>query len=570
MQFSRFVAMLPAFGFVAVIASVEAETPRRDTGLYSVQLVDDSRVIMQLLTDDIEVTTAYGSLKVPVGDIRSIDFGLRYPDGVEKQIGAAIARLGDANFEVREAAAKELLQLKELVYPALRRAAQSENPEVKRQAISLVRQLKNKLTSDQLKLQENDVIVATRFPITGRIKNLCLKGQSRVFGDIQLQMAEIRKVQSLTVESETVSELVEPIRAEVQDWTIRSPDLSMYEVLLADGSIVDMRLISKEIEITSREGKIKVPVGDIRSIDFGLRYPDGVEKQIGAAIARLGDANFEVREAAAKELLQLEELAYLALERAAQSTNFVVKQRATELVRELEDTLPSERLEFRENDALVTTGTTITGRIEGLTLKVHSRLFGEVQLQLSDTRQMRSLTAELVSTRALLERVRDAVGTRRTIRSQKMGSGKESYEEVPKDGALLIGFDLTYGKFRDSPTVTTFRPIFLTRTGRVLGTTHGNPGEDLIRVEAKPGYAVGAVTIKAGLGVDGMSVTFMEIGEGGLNPNRAYESEWLGGFGGGPETMLGGTGAPVVGIFGATAEGTSTFNGLGLIWAECR
>jgi hypothetical protein len=172
------------------------------------------------------------------------------------------------------------------------------------------------------------------------------------------------------------------------------------------------------------------------------------------------------------------------------------------------------------------------------------------------------------SARALLERIREATNARRTTRSQKLGTGKESYEEVPKGGALLTGFEVTYGKFGDSPTVTTFRPIFLTRTGRVEGTTHGIPGEGLIRVEAKQGYAVGAVTIKAGLGVDGMSVTFMKISGGKLDPNQAYESEWLGGRGGEAEKKLGGTGAPVVGIFGAVAEGTSTFNGLGLVTAE--
>jgi hypothetical protein len=58
---------------------------------------------------------------------------------------------------------------------------------------------------------------------------------------------------------------------------------------------------------------------------------------------------------------------------------------------------------------------------------------------------------------------------------------------------------VTHGKFFNSLTVTTFRPIFLTPGGRVVGTTHCEPGDDPIRVDAKPGYAVGAVTIKAGL-----------------------------------------------------------------------
>jgi hypothetical protein len=140
---------------------------------------------------------------------------------------------------------------------------------------------------------------------------------------------------------------------------------------------------------------------------------------------------------------------------------------------------------------------------------------------------------------------------------------------VPESGALLIGFEVTYGSFEGSRVIQTVRPIFQTAGGRVLGTTHGVPGEAVSRVEAKPGFAVGAVTIKAGAGVDGMSVTFMEIQEEGLNPNRVYESKWLGGKGGYPPKKLGSSGAPVVGIFGRVADGPqSPFIGLGLVTAS--
>ncbi len=181
------------------------------------------------------------------------------------------------------------------------------------------------------------------------------------------------------------------------------------------------------------------------------------------------------------------------------------------------------------------------------------------------SREIQTQTVELGPARALLERVREAVRAKRTTATRKLGTGRNAYEEVPEEGALLIGFELTYGRYGNNPTVTTLRPIFLTRDGRVMGKLHGMPGANLTRVEAKPGYAVGAVTVKAGLGVDGMSLTFMEIGETGLNPSRAYESEWLGGLGGDAKTKLAGSGAPVVGIFGATAEGRNTFNGLGLV-----
>jgi hypothetical protein len=165
----------------------------------------------------------------------------------------------------------------------------------------------------------------------------------------------------------------------------------------------------------------------------------------------------------------------------------------------------------------------------------------------------------------LLKWVRAKVKSAELSKTQQMGTGQNPYEEVPKDGALLTGFEVKYGRFGPNPTVTAIRPIFQTANGQQLGTMHGTSGEGLIRVEAKPGYAVGAITVKAGLGVDGMSMTFMKITDNGLDPNDNYESEWLGGMGGEAKTKLAGTGDPVVGIFGKTAVGDSTFNGLGLV-----
>jgi hypothetical protein len=543
--------------------SGQAEVPLGESDLYLVRLIDGSQANLGLLTKEIQITTEYGKLKVPIADIRRIDVGFRYPEGAEKRIDAAVARLGDADLKVREAVGKELLGWKELAYPALARAMKNKDPEIKRRATALVQELADKLPREQLKLQEEDVIFTTRFPITGRIEGLTLKVKSPVLGEVQLGLAAIRQMRSLAGESETARELLEQFRADVP-WglTNLSSDPSVYEVRLADGSLVNMRLLSKEIEITTIDGNVKVPVADVCCIDVGFRYPEGVRKRIERAVARLGDPDFQVREAAGKELLRFKGLAYPALQKATKSKDPEVKRRATALVHELEEKMSGE-LELHEQDTIFTTKSSIAGKIAGQSLRLQSQFFGEVGLGLVDLRRLRSLKVE----RALLERVGEAVREDRTTQTNKMGTGKDAYAEVPKEGALLIGFEVTYGKFGNNPTVTTFRPIFLTRTGRVMGTTHGIPGEGLIRVQAKPGYAVGAVTIKAGLGVDGMSVTFMEIREGGLNPNRAYESEWLGGMGGGPKTKVVGTGAPVVGIFGATAEGTSTFNGLGLVTA---
>src|SRR5262249_32309451 len=149
-----------------------AEKPRPEPGLYEVSLNDGSQLSLWLLTKEIAINTPYGRLRVPVADIRRIDLGLRYPEGVQKQIEAALARLGHDDFQVREAAGRELLRYKALAYPALRSALQSQDAEMKRRATRLVRQLKDSLPAEQLRLREHDRIDTRLFPIVGRVEEL--------------------------------------------------------------------------------------------------------------------------------------------------------------------------------------------------------------------------------------------------------------------------------------------------------------------------------------------------------------------------------------------------------------
>jgi hypothetical protein len=371
MSFPSSMVIRPAVAVAVLfaLASVEAEELPGEPGLYAVRLTDGSLINLRVLTKDIEVTTDYGKLNVPMAHVRRMDVAPHDPETVQKR-------------------------------------------------------------------RHDDVIVTTMFPIVGRIEGQTLKVDSRIFGKVLLPLAHTLQVRSLTAEPEAAFELVERPRApSTVPLAAASVDTSLSTVRLVDGSLVDLRLLTKQIDITTRDGKRKVPVADIRRIDVGFRYPEGTQRRVEAAVAQLGHANFRVRDAAGKELLRLKELAYPALTRAAQSANLETKRRATQLVRDLEGKLPDELLRVREDDVIVTPQAPIMGRIEGASLKVHSRIFGEGELQLVDTLQVRSLTAELMAARGLLERVRGVVRAGRTTRSELLGSGRNPYEELPKEGA---------------------------------------------------------------------------------------------------------------------------------------
>src|SRR5436309_1651496 len=93
MSFAKALPFVPVFGLVALLTPLpgEPQKPKGETELYEVRLADGSVVKMRLLTEEIEVATRYGTLKVPMADIRRIDIGFRYPEGTEKRIEAAVA-----------------------------------------------------------------------------------------------------------------------------------------------------------------------------------------------------------------------------------------------------------------------------------------------------------------------------------------------------------------------------------------------------------------------------------------------------------------------------------------------
>jgi hypothetical protein len=163
------------------------------------------------------------------------------------------------------------------------------------------------------------------------------------------------------------------------------------EVRLADGSAVRMTLTQTHIDVTTRYGKLSVPVADVKRIDFGFRYPEGAQAKIEDAVAKLGASNYRQREAAATELLALKELAYPALKRAAQSADAEVVKRAEELLKKIEEKVPAERLKVGENDLIHTQEFTIAGRIDAPVLRARSPYFGDVQVQLAEARSLRAL-----------------------------------------------------------------------------------------------------------------------------------------------------------------------------------
>jgi uncharacterized RDD family membrane protein YckC len=170
-----------------------------------------------------------------------------------------------------------------------------------------------------------------------------------------------------------------------------------------------------------------------------------------------------------------------------------------------------------------------------------------------------------------------AVADGQTVRSRQIGSGgSRRFEDLPAEGAVLIGFELGVGRFVSNEVIHTVRPLFWTAHGDTPGQQHGTAQpvrtgnrrvkssvERVVTVKARPGYAVAGVNARSGLLIDGLSVRFARVDGRGLDLSETYTSEWVGGRTGRSPTALDGDGALPIGVFGQ--EGDQNCPAFGLI-----
>jgi hypothetical protein len=152
---------------------------------------------------------------------------------------------------------------------------------------------------------------------------------------------------------------------------------------------------------------------------------------------------------------------------------------------------------------------------------------------------------------SLYARVRQVVRENKTEETERLGIGDFAYQDVPDDGSIMVGMEVTYASALTHQMIRSVRPIYQKPDGqRYDGPVCGNPTRVSERVVAREGFAIGGAAIKAGTGIDGMQLTFMEIGADGLNPKKTYLSKWLGGHGGSGARTFVNDGRPIVGIAG--------------------
>jgi hypothetical protein len=228
-----------------------------------------------------------------------------------------------------------------------------------------------------------------------------------------------------------------------------------FDVKLADDSTVRVVPSDPALAVTTKYGKLTIPVADVRRIDFGFRFPEGVEAKVKQAVEDLGSPIFQNREDAQKALTGYAELAVPALKQAVSSADKEVSTRSGAVLKLLKEKLPDEKFNMRDYDVIETAEFTFQGKIEATALKVTTQYFGETTLKVADVR---------------------------TIRGRGLGAGSDDIIKV--DAAL-------YGKVNDQTwldtgiEVSADRPLELVTTGSV-DLWPQQPGGYVVNADGQP------------------------------------------------------------------------------------
>src|SRR5262249_25287866 len=176
-----------------VVKKKSAEVP----GAAEVRFADGSTVRMVLTQSTVDVVTRYGKLSVPVADVRKIEFGLRYPEAVQSRIDAEIPRLASDDAKARDAASRELLTFRERAYPGLKRATTGTDADLAKRATGVLKQLEEKVGADKARVRDQDTVHTSEFTVVGRIDAPAFKGRTTYFGEVTVQLAEVRTIRFL-------------------------------------------------------------------------------------------------------------------------------------------------------------------------------------------------------------------------------------------------------------------------------------------------------------------------------------------------------------------------------------
>ena len=166
-------------------------------GIFDFTLRDGTVVRGSLLAPGLSVATRYGRLIVPADEIRQVEFGLRYPAGVEARATAAMNRFRTPNPVERQIGERELTVLGDYALPTLRTAAFGPDRELAFRASALIQRIAPGITEARLRALDQDTFDSVEFPVRGQVEVDAFRVR-RLFGEVTLRTEQIRSMKEVS------------------------------------------------------------------------------------------------------------------------------------------------------------------------------------------------------------------------------------------------------------------------------------------------------------------------------------------------------------------------------------
>jgi hypothetical protein len=212
---------MSSLNFTVLMLALAADpaTPKEAKPTEIIAYFHDGTVIQKaVLEENVEITTRYGKLGVPITDIRQIDFAHRLPEDLARKIELAIKHLGSDQYSQREAAEKELIAIGKQVYPALQQAAQSKDKEVARRSQNALEKIRAAVPEEELRFRSDDVIYTRECVLTGKIEVQALKARTKKFGEMKFNLVDLKSIYSVAKNVAEVAVEAAPFQTNPERW----------------------------------------------------------------------------------------------------------------------------------------------------------------------------------------------------------------------------------------------------------------------------------------------------------------------------------------------------------------
>jgi hypothetical protein len=201
-----------------------------------VLLEDGGSIVCVVAVDALTVDTKYGPLKIPIADIRSIQFGVHFEAKEKELFDAASLGLASAVFKEREKSSADLLRFGRRAIPTLDDLAKSESPEVAGRAAAVHAKL---LRAVEKAPPAFDRIITADGEIRGQIRAQSIKVKSPILGELHLPLSKLLSVSMRGSGTKSLDIDAARFGSSLETWmpTGMNPDRDDRLIFVADGSV---------------------------------------------------------------------------------------------------------------------------------------------------------------------------------------------------------------------------------------------------------------------------------------------------------------------------------------------